>query len=120
MSMPRPSDAAKEAFRGLVPQGPGVALKPMFGNLAAFVNGNMFAGLFGDDLFVRVSDADRDTLLARGGADFAPMPTRPMKGYVVLPSGWTGDPDQARHWIDVALESTSGMPEKATKPRKAG
>jgi len=33
----------------------------MFGNQAAFVNGDMFAGLFGDRLFVRLSDEDRPT-----------------------------------------------------------
>jgi len=120
MAMPRPSSAAKEAFRDLVPEAGGVTLKPMFGNLAAFVHGNMFAGLFGDDLFVRASDADRAAILARGGSDFAPMPTRHMKGYVVLPSDWRGNQEEARRWIGIALEATSGIPEKAAKPRKAG
>lgn len=120
MPMPRPSDAAKRAFRDVVPEGPGVALKPMFGNLAAFVHGNMFAGLFGDDLFVRVSDADRSILLARGGRDFAPMPARPMKGYVVLPGDWRSHPDDSRHWVGLALEATGRMPDKSAKPRRAG
>ena len=55
-AMPKPSEQAKAAFTKLVPAEPGVTMRPMFGNLAAFVNGNMFAGLFGDDLFVRLPD----------------------------------------------------------------
>ena len=119
MSMPRPSDDAKEAFRGLVPSGGAVTLKPMFGNLAAFVNGNMFAGLFGDDLFVRVGDADRTALLAKGGRDFEPMPGRAMTGYVVLPDGWRTSSSGAARWISTAMAATSKLPAKAAKPAKA-
>lgn len=115
MSMPRPTDAAKDAFRALVPQRSGVTMKPMFGNLAAFVNGNMFAGLFGDDVFVRVGDRDRDTLLAGGGRDFEPMPGRAMKGYVMLPPGWRRDTKQSDAWITTALAGISKLPAKPGK-----
>lgn len=47
MQIPKPSDADKDRFRAVVPENPDVVVKPMFGNLGAFVNGNMFAGLFG-------------------------------------------------------------------------
>ena len=49
VQIPKASDQDKERFRSLVPDDPGVVVKPMFGNLGAFVNGNMFAGLFGCD-----------------------------------------------------------------------
>ncbi|MDH5521669.1 MAG: TfoX/Sxy family protein, partial [Acidimicrobiia bacterium] len=47
MQVPKPTDADRERFRSLVPEDPRVEVKPMFGNLGAFVNGNMFMGLFG-------------------------------------------------------------------------
>ena len=47
MEIPRPSEADKDFFRSLLPDDPEVEVKPMFGNLGAFVHGNMFAGLFG-------------------------------------------------------------------------
>lgn len=78
-TVPKSTEDVKNTFRGLVPAAEGVAIQPMFGNRAAFVNGNMFAGLFGDKLFVRVADPERDRLIAAGGADFAPMAGRPMK-----------------------------------------
>ena len=35
---------------------PGVEVKPMFGQLGAFVNGNMFAGLFGSSIGVKLDE----------------------------------------------------------------
>lgn len=117
MQMPKGSSEAAEAFRALVPPTDAVKVKPMFGHLAAFVNGNMFAGVFGDDLFVRVGDAHRAAILATGGHDFEPMAGRPMRGYVVLAAGWREDRDTAERWIATALESTSTMPAKQPKAK---
>jgi hypothetical protein len=44
--VPKASDADRERFRSVVPDHPEVVVKPTFGILGAFVNGNMFAGLF--------------------------------------------------------------------------
>src|SRR5215510_1744608 len=46
MKIPKPSDDDRARFRSLVPEDPRVEVKPMFGNLGAFMNGNMFMGLF--------------------------------------------------------------------------
>src|SRR5258708_33848367 len=105
-----PGEGAKGGFRALVPGDAAVTTKPMFGNLAAFVNGNMFAGLFGDDLFVRVGDAERTTLLAGGGRDFEPMPGRRMTGYVMLAPGWRQRTVEARGWIGTARTAARRRP----------
>jgi TfoX/Sxy family transcriptional regulator of competence genes len=112
MTMPKPSEQAKTAFQKLVPPDPAVATRPMFGNLAAFVNGNMFCGLFGEDLFVRVSDADQAKVRKQGGRAFEPMPGRAMTGYVVVPSGWQRKPGPAQAWIEVALTWSRALPAK--------
>jgi TfoX/Sxy family transcriptional regulator of competence genes len=118
MSMPKPSEDAKAAFKALVPSDAAVATRPMFGNLSVFVNGNMFAGLFGEDLFVRLPDDERARLAASGGRPFEPMPGRPMSGYVLLPDGWRQDPKTARQEIGRALEWARSLPAKAPKPKK--
>jgi TfoX/Sxy family transcriptional regulator of competence genes len=118
MQMPKGSSQAAEAFRALVPPSDAVKVKPMFGHLAAFVNGNMFAGVFGDDLFVRVGDDDRMAVLQGGGHDFEPMPGRPMRGYVVLGAGWREDRTSAERWIATALAATSTMPAKQPKAKR--
>jgi len=116
--MPKPGEESKEFFRSVVPDAPDVAVRPMFGNLAAFVNGNLFTGLFGDGLFVRVAPDDAATLASAGGGPFEPMPGRPMAGYTMLPEAWRSDVKRAEQWIDVALAFGRTLPPKQPKPSK--
>jgi TfoX/Sxy family transcriptional regulator of competence genes len=118
-AMPKPSEQAKAVFTKLVPGGPTVTLRPMFGNLAAFVNGNMFAGLFGEDLFVRLPEEESAKVRKQGGREFAPMAGRPMKGYVTVPSTWRTKPEPAKAWIVTALELTGRIPPKVVAAKKA-
>ncbi len=111
-SMPKPSEQAKTAFRGLMPKDPAVSLRPMFGNLASFVNGNMFAGLFGEDLFVRLPDEDLERVRKQGGRNFEPMPGRAMKGYVCVPATWQKTPAEAKAWIARSLAWSRRLPAK--------
>jgi hypothetical protein len=117
VKMPRPTEADTERFRSLVPDDPRVEVKPMFGNLGAFVNGNMFMGLFGADVGVKLPDADRAVLLAEDGAGpFGPK-ERPMGGYVTLPAAWHSAPAAAEPWIAKALDHVGGLPPKARKAK---
>jgi TfoX/Sxy family transcriptional regulator of competence genes len=118
--MPKPSEGAKAAFTQLVPAGPNVTLRPMFGNLAAFVNGNMFAGLLGEDLFVRLPEAESEAVRKRGGRDFEPMPGRAMKGYVTVPSTWRAKTEATRGWIKAALVLTEKLPPKVSASKVKG
>lgn len=83
----------------------------MFGSVAAFVGGNMFMGLVSDELFVRVDQADRDTLGAQGGRALEVMPGRPMKEYVTLPD-WQARTDDVREWGARALDYALTLPPK--------
>lgn len=114
MEMPKPTDADKELFRSLVPDEPGVEVKPMFGNLGAFVNGNMFMGLFGADVGVKLEKADAADLLAAGGGPFGPA-ERPMGGYVTLPASVAADPVAAEPWVARSLAVVAALPPKKKK-----
>jgi TfoX/Sxy family transcriptional regulator of competence genes len=117
MEIPKPTDADRERFRALVPDQPDVETKPMFGNLGAFVNGNMFMGLFGRDIGVKLDEPDRGKLTAMPGAGpFGPA-ERPMGGYVTLPADWT--PRKAKPWIAKAHATAAALPPKQAK-RKSG
>jgi len=118
-AMPKPSEQAKAAFTKLVPAEPAVTMRPMFGNLAAFVNGNMFAGLFGEDLFVRLRDDQSAPIRKQGGRDFEPMPGHAMKGYVTVPSTWRTKPAPTQTWIVAALAFARGLPPKVPAGKKA-
>jgi TfoX/Sxy family transcriptional regulator of competence genes len=115
MKMPKPSDADRLRFKSLVPNDHRVEVKPMFGNLGAFVNGNMFMGLFGSDLGVKLADADQRQLSAAGGGPFGPA-ERPMGGYVSLPAAFPEA--QAQQWIAKSLAYVAAMPPKKAKPSR--
>jgi TfoX/Sxy family transcriptional regulator of competence genes len=120
MKIPKPSEQDTAYFSSIVPDADGVEVKPMFGNVAAFVNGNMFMGLFGPDVGVRLAAEDRETLLAiEGAGPFGPE-DRPMREYVTLPAAWraAGDDASTRAWVDKALAHTAAMPPK--KPKRRG
>ena len=111
MQIPKPTPADFERFRSAVPDDPRVAVKPMFGNLGAFVNGNMFMGLFGSDVGVKLAPADAADLMAiEGAGPFGPA-ERPMGGYVSLPDSLVGSPE-AVLWTGRALEYVGAMPPK--------
>ena len=116
MQMPRPTEADKERFRDLVPSESNVEVKPMFGNLGAFVNGNMFMGLFGSDIGLKLSPAHQQPVREAGGGDFGPA-ERPMGGYVSLPP--SAGPEQTTEWIAAALAYVASLPPKRPKAGKA-
>ena len=118
-SMPKPSEKAKTAFSKLVPDEPAVTLKPMFGQLSAFVNGNMFCGIFGEELMVRLPEAEIATVKKQGGRDFEPMAGHKMTGYVIVPGDWLTKPAPAVVLIKKALAHTRAMPAKTPKKKAA-
>jgi len=116
MHIPRPGENSNEFFRSILPDDPRITIRPMFGNISAFVNGNMFTGLFGDDLFVRVSEESRKELLEKKGASLLePMKGKPMKEYVVIPKAWRNQPETVQLWVSRSLDRTSRLPPKKTK-----
>ncbi len=119
MKIPKPTAAQKQRFTELVPDGPGIEVKPMFGNVAGFVNGNMFMGLFGADIGVRLDEDARHELLADEGAGAFGPEDRPMKEYVTLPATWIDtDTAHADEWIERALAHVAAMPPKVKKAKR--
>ncbi len=118
MGIAKPSNDDKEYFRSLVEHLPGIDIKPMFGNLAAFVNGNMFCGLFGSDVGIRLGEPSRVDLLAIPGAGPFGPPGRPMKEDVSLPPKWRDTTDErVDAWVHRAFENTAAMPPKKPKQK---
>jgi TfoX/Sxy family transcriptional regulator of competence genes len=98
----------------------GVECEPrmMFGYPVFFINRNMFAGLFGNSVFIRHSDKVRKFLEKQYGTVrlFTPMPGRPMKDYAVLPAGLTGKRAELRKVVRMSAEHTRTLPPKEKKP----
>jgi TfoX/Sxy family transcriptional regulator of competence genes len=108
---PKSTEEDRAAFRELVPDDDRVTVKPMFGSVAAFAETQMFMGLFANELFVRLGEAERAELTALGGGVLEPMPGRPMREYVTLP-GWQSRPDFVRDWAARSLQYALALPPK--------
>jgi TfoX/Sxy family transcriptional regulator of competence genes len=100
-------------FDAALPDDPVVVRKKVFGNPSAVVNGNMFAGVRGTRLLVRLPQAQLDELLALPGAEpFEPLPGRPMQNFGLLPESMNADIDAVRDWFARAFVGAAEMPAK--------
>jgi len=119
VEIPKPSEDDKQFFWSLVADYPEVEIKPMFGNLGAFVHGNMFAGLFGSAVGVRLAEPDASELAAiDGSGPFGPE-GHAMSGYLSLPAAWRDDASLAASWVDKAVGYVGSLPPKVKKPKAA-
>ncbi|MHA3836745.1 TfoX/Sxy family protein [Terrabacter sp. AAH1] len=95
-------EVAREELRALVGDDGAVELRPMFGTLAALVDGHVFAVAMGDRIGVKLGPDALAELDAVPGSDVLTMGTRQMKAYRSLPAGM---PDvERRAWLARARE----------------
>lgn len=116
--IPSAGAAAVAAFERLTPTKPTITTKKVFGQPAAFVNGNMFMGVFGEQVFVRLSEPEcRSAVEEDGMKPFEPMAGRAMRGYVVLGSKVLASASAARSWVARSLTFAETLPPKTAKRR---
>ncbi|HYM83238.1 MAG TPA: TfoX/Sxy family protein [Candidatus Dormibacteraeota bacterium] len=99
-------------FDRVVPAEPDVKRRKMFGWPAAFVGGNMVAGLHRDALFLRLPPGELEQVTALGGRPFEPMAGRAMRGYVVVPETMLQDEQILRGWAARAIGFGRTLPAK--------
>jgi TfoX/Sxy family transcriptional regulator of competence genes len=119
MTWEKMSQATAEKLAALV-EGFECQKKPMFGHEVYWVKGNMFAGVFASQVWIRLSRDDQaDFFEAYEDAKlFEPMAGRPMKDYVVLPDAVLADNKVANTWLEKAYNYTATLPEKKSKAKK--
>src|ERR1700676_5226618 len=103
-----------DLFVSVMP-GPPAVQRKMFGYPAGFINGNMFMGLFQDDMILRLPEALREEFLKKDGAKiFEPMPGRPMREYVAVPPRLLVNPKELVRWILEAREYGASLKPKSS------
>ena len=91
--------------------------RKMFGYPAYYINGNMFTGVLGDKIFLRLSHLDIEKI-SRGPRDispFEPMKGRPMKSYVFLPKSVSSDQAFFDERLNKSVIYVSSLPPKKKK-----
>jgi len=100
---------------------PGIETRKMFSYPAAFINGNMFSGLFQSSMILKLAEADRDECSREFGAKpFEPMPGRAMGQYIVVPEKVLQSPSLLDAWLRKSHRYVAAMPPKESvkKPVK--
>ena len=105
-------------------EGSGASRRMMFGCPSYSLQGNLFAGVFGDGVFVRLSDADRAAAVSAGGRPFEPLEGRKLRMYVVLPRAAVADREALSAWLRRSMDFVNGLPrrprKRAAPPGKTG
>ncbi|MDB5472205.1 MAG: hypothetical protein JWR84_3765 [Caulobacter sp.] len=104
------------------PLGP-VVVKRMFGGQGVWLDGMMFALVFGETVYLKVDDQTRETFLAAGSEPFVyhqrKRDRQAALPYFSLPDGAGDDPAEASRWARLAIEAVlrGKAPKKGKKAR---
>jgi TfoX/Sxy family transcriptional regulator of competence genes len=91
--------------------------RKMFGCPSFFVNGNMFAGVFEDTIYLRLSLEEQEDLRKQYDdiSQFEPIIGRKMREYIVLTEEIWQDVKIVREVLDTAYRYASSLPPKEKK-----
>ena len=106
-------------FDRALPSDARIERRKMFGYPAAFVNGNMMAGLHQENVLLRLAEADRAHLAAEGGVPFEPSPGRRMREYMVLPAAAAAEARVMKTWMKRSFAFVASLPAKHKQGRDA-
>ena len=120
MGLRKPSGPVVAALHDAVPDDARVQHRKMFGCPCLFADGNMFAGVVAEDIFLRLPDDLRDAMLKQPGAKpFEPLPGRGvMRQYACVPKTMFDDLDELRRWLNESMQYALSLPPKPKKKDK--
>ena len=88
--------------------------RAMFGGVAFYAEGRVFAILAEDKLWLRADDATKRMFMEADMGPFFPYDSPTPMPYWQLPDGVLEQPDELRPWVDAAI----GAAERAAAKRK--
>jgi TfoX/Sxy family transcriptional regulator of competence genes len=84
----------------------------MFGGVGFIVNGNMACGVIGDQLIVRLPEAEYADALSQPHVKAFNMTGRTIKGWIVVTSAGTDEDHDLKAWVERGLRFAQGLPPK--------
>lgn len=113
-----PSPELVERLRQTLSSHEKISEKKMFGGYCFLHRGNMLCGVTKDSKFmVRVGKEKYDDVLARKHASKMTFTGREMRGMIYVDAAGYATSEQLEKWVQLGLEFTSSLPEKAKKGR---
>ena len=104
-----------QRIRDILANRKGVTERKMFGGLAFMLHGNMFVGVLGPTLMVRVGPNRYREALGMHHVREMDSTGRPMKGYVFVDEQGISEDEELEAWIAWSTGFVSTLPRK---PRK--
>jgi TfoX/Sxy family transcriptional regulator of competence genes len=102
-------------YQNIVSYLDGIEKRKMFGCPCAFVNGNMFFGVYQDQLFLRMNEENREALnQIIPIKSFSPM-GKVMKAYISIPREIINEQDKLLLLVKNALLNALVLPPKHKK-----
>ena len=95
---------------------PGVTARVMFGSAVFFLDGNLAAGVWHDDLIVRLGKDAAAAALAEPHVRPFDVTGRPMAAWVMVEPDGIDTDAQLAGWLDRALAFAGSLPPKPVKP----
>lgn len=89
-----------------------VTRKKMFGGLAFMLNGNMWCGVSGNNLMLRVGPDRYEEALGRTGAREMDFTGKALRGFVYVDPEALESDAQLAHWLSYAHEFVSSLQPK--------
>jgi TfoX/Sxy family transcriptional regulator of competence genes len=118
MKWEKPSQRILDLFDHYVPQEEFIERRKMFGLPCAFINNNMFIGIYKQTLFLRLSNEDRSMMLTLPQATpFEPRPGRIMKEYIVISPKSLYNENWMTDLITKSITYVQSLPPKEKKKR---
>ena len=111
------NEGLAERIRAAVAGRQGLTEKRMFGGIAFMLNGNMFCGVVGDDLMVRVGPEYHERALAQPYARPMDFTGRAMRGMVYVGPGGSSTDKALRSWVDQGIRFAASLPTKKSQPK---
>ncbi len=101
-------------FKDLFEEQPQVELRSVSGSPCAFINGQMFAGLYGGRIFIRLPEARRKELRSMEGSGiFSPTPDQESTEFSFVPQRMLSEPRELLEWLAAAMGYAGGLPFQA-------
>src|SRR5512138_3098175 len=98
-------DELVNSFKALLKEYKEIELRKMFGYPAGFISGQMCISLFQSNMIIRLKQSDRAKFIETYKTKlFEPMPNRPMKEYVVVPTDLIDKKQELKKWINKSIE----------------
>jgi TfoX/Sxy family transcriptional regulator of competence genes len=113
MSWPKASKE-KEALLDELVEGLPCEKKRMFGAPVCFAKHSMFAGVFAEDIFIRLPDEERGRFLKenKGAKAFEPVEGRKMGEYLVAPHALLKNKPAMREWLRISFDYAATLKKK--------